>query len=127
MSRLVGQKRPKIVGHHNGRSLIMIFSDECADKYPMSRQCPSWAGFYCNNWMWKDWMTNNCKKSCNRCGGKVFNIYNEFVTSKPPIYFHQLTERKLTKFILLCFFGGSSFDCDQNIQKNAVIVKLYFS
>jgi len=55
--------------YHSSLESSRAISDECADKYPMSSQCPSWADFYCNNWMWKDWMTNNCKKSCNRCGG----------------------------------------------------------
>jgi len=37
----------------------------CSDKYTA---CPSWANANCTRGPWINWMAENCKKSCNKCG-----------------------------------------------------------
>ena len=48
---------------------VVFILDGCFDVFPSPSQCPSWP--LCDDNKWGDWMAKNCKKSCNRCDGKL--------------------------------------------------------
>ena len=64
-----------INGHPiQAKSLEIVTSEssdrnQCQDK---ASGCPAWT-WHCTNGQWKDWMAQNCPKSCGLCSGTLCN------------------------------------------------------
>ena len=61
----------EINGHQmQAKSLDIVTSEssdrnQCQDK---QSGCPGWK-WACTNWQWKNWMANQCPKTCGLCPG----------------------------------------------------------